>query len=62
MQPIEPGTIITADRTLLQAIEQLESKQVNALSVTNADGILVGLLEKTAVIDLLRRQPQANPA
>jgi Zn-dependent protease/CBS domain-containing protein len=62
MQPIEPGTIITADRTLLQAIEQLESKQVNALSVTNADGILVGLLEKTAVIDLLRRQPEANPA
>ncbi len=62
MQPIEPGTIITGDRTLLQAIEQLESKQVNALSVTNADGILVGLLEKTAVIDLLRRQPQANPA
>jgi Zn-dependent protease/CBS domain-containing protein len=62
MEPIEPGTIITADRTLLQAIEQLESKQVNALSVTNADGILVGLLEKTAVIDLLRRQPQANPA
>jgi Zn-dependent protease/CBS domain-containing protein len=62
MQPIEPGTIITADRTLLQAIEQLESNQVNALSVTNADGILVGLLEKTAVIDLLRRQPQASPA
>ncbi len=62
MLPIEPGTIITADRTLLQAIEQLESKQVNALSVTNADGILIGLLEKTAVIDLLRRQPQANPA
>jgi Zn-dependent protease/CBS domain-containing protein len=62
MQPIEPGTIITADRTLLQAIEQLESKQVNALSVTNADGILVGLLEKTAVIDLLRRQPEPNPA
>jgi hypothetical protein len=40
----------------------LESNQVNALSVTNADGSLVGLLEKTAVIDLLRRQPQANPA
>jgi Zn-dependent protease/CBS domain-containing protein len=62
MQPVEPGTIITGDRTLLQAIEQLESKQVATLSVTNADGILVGLLEKTAVIDLLRRQPEPNPA
>lgn len=62
MQPIEPTTIIIADRPLLQAIEQLESKKVTELSVTNNDGILVGLLEKAAVIDLIHRQPQVNPA
>jgi Zn-dependent protease/CBS domain-containing protein len=62
MQPIEPTTIIIADRPLLQAIEQLESKKVTSLSVTNHDGILVGLLEKAAVIDLIHRQPQVNPA
>jgi Zn-dependent protease len=62
MQSIEPSTIIISDRPLLQAIEQLESKQVTALSVTNSDGILVGLLEKAAVINLLQRQPQVNPA
>ncbi len=62
MQSIEPKTIITTDQTLLQAIEQLESQKVTTLSVTNTDGLLVGLLEKTAVIDILRRQPQANPA
>jgi Zn-dependent protease len=62
MQSIEPSTIIISDRPLLQAIEQLESKQVTALSVTNSDGILVGLLEKAAVINLLQRQPQTNPA
>jgi Zn-dependent protease len=62
MQSIEPSTIIISDRPLLQAIEQLESKQVTALSVTNSDGILVGLLEKAAVINLLHRQPQTNPA
>lgn len=62
MQSIEPKTIITADKSLLQAIEQLESEKVTTLSVTSADGLLVGLLEKTAVIDILRRQPQANPA
>ncbi len=58
MQPIEPSTIIIADRSLLQAIEQLESKQVTSLSVTNADGILVGLLEKTSIINLLQQRPQ----
>jgi Zn-dependent protease/CBS domain-containing protein len=62
MQPIEPTTIIIADRPLLQAIEQLESKKVTELSVTNSDGILVGILEKAAVIDLIHRQPQANLA
>jgi Zn-dependent protease len=62
MQSIEPSTIIISDRPLLQAIEQLESKQITTLSVTNNDGVLVGLLEKTAVINLLHRQPQINPA
>jgi CBS-domain-containing membrane protein len=62
MESIEPSTIIISDRPLLQAIEQLESKQVTTLSVTNSDGILIGLLEKAAVINLLHRQPQVNPA
>ncbi|PSB55128.1 site-2 protease family protein [Chamaesiphon polymorphus] len=62
VQSIEPSTIIISDRPLLQAIEQLESKHVSTLSVTDSDGILVGLLEKTAVINLIHRQPQANPA
>jgi Zn-dependent protease/CBS domain-containing protein len=62
MQSIEPSTIIISDRPLLQAIEQLESKQITALSVTDSDGVLVGLLEKASVINLLHRQPQTNPA
>jgi Zn-dependent protease len=62
METVEPSTIIISDRPLLQAIEQLESKQVTTLSVTNSDGIVIGILEKAAVINLLHRQPQANPA
>ena len=62
MEAIEPSTIIISDLPLLQAIEQLEAKKVTTLSVTNSEGILVGLLEKTAVINLLHRQPQVNPA
>jgi Zn-dependent protease len=62
MAPVEPSTIIISDRPLLQAIEQLEAKQVTTLSVTNSEGILMGILEKAAVINLIHRQPQANPA
>jgi len=62
MQSIEPSTIIISDRPLLQAIEQLEAKKVTTLSVTNHDGVLLGLLEKAAVINLIHRQPQVNPA
>ncbi len=62
MLPIESSTIIAGDRTLLQAIEQLESKKTTTLSVVSQDGILIGLLEKTAVINLIHRQPQVTPA
>ena len=62
MQSIEPSTIIISDRPLLQAIEQLESKKVTTLSVTNHDGVLLGLLEKASVINLIHREPQAISA
>jgi Zn-dependent protease len=62
MQSVEPSTIIIADRPLLQAIEQLEAKQVTTLSVTDSEGVLVGLLEKAAVINLLRYPQQASAA
>jgi len=62
MQSIEPSTIIISDRPLLQAIEQLESKKATTLSVTNHDGVLLGLLEKATVINLIHREPQVNPA
>jgi Zn-dependent protease/CBS domain-containing protein len=60
MEPIESSTIITGDRTLLQAVEQLESKKITTLSVVDRDGVLIGLLEKTAVINLIHRQPQVR--
>jgi Zn-dependent protease/CBS domain-containing protein len=61
MKPIESSTMITADRSLLQAIEQLESQKTTTLSVTDNDGVLVGLLEKAVIIDLINRQSQATP-
>lgn len=62
IQPVAPTTMTITDVPLAQAIEQLESQRLDTLSVTNRDGILVGLLEKTAVINLLHHQPQVAPA
>jgi Zn-dependent protease/CBS domain-containing protein len=61
MKSIDSSTIIISDQPLLQAIEQLESKQVTTLNVTNSDGVLVGLLENAAVISLLHNRSQVNP-
>jgi Zn-dependent protease/CBS domain-containing protein len=60
--PNKQSTMINSDQPLLQAIEQLESNKITTLVVTNSDGELLGILEKAAVISLLQRQPQPNPA
>ncbi len=62
MQPIEPTTIIEAGCTLLAAIEQLEKYKLPALTVVQADGELVGLVEKAVIIDLIQQRSTVIPA
>jgi Zn-dependent protease len=62
MQPIEQTTLIASDHTLLQAIEQLEKYKLPALTVIQANGSLVGLLEKTVIIDLIQKRSEVLPA
>jgi predicted transcriptional regulator len=62
MQPIEQTTLIESDHTLLQAIEQLEKYKLPALTVIQANGSLVGLLEKTVIIDLIQKRSEVLPA
>lgn len=59
MQPIEQAALIESDHTLLQAIEQLEKYKLPALTVIQANGSLVGLLEKTVIIDLIQKRSEA---
>ncbi len=56
MQPIEQTTMIESSQTLMQAIEQLEKYQLPALNVIGENGSLLGLLEKTAIINLLQQR------
>jgi Zn-dependent protease/CBS domain-containing protein len=60
MQPIEPTRIIAADRPLLDAIEVIEKEKMNTLTVIGDNGVLVGLLEKAAIINLVQNRPQAT--
>jgi Zn-dependent protease len=62
MQPIDQTTTIESGSTLLAAIEQLEKYQLPALTVVQSNGLLVGLLEKTTVIDLIQQRSTVIPA
>lgn len=62
VQAIEPATTIPAQEALMDVIRRLEEKQLAALTVVQDNGVLVGLLEKSAILKLLQRRPQANPA
>jgi Zn-dependent protease len=62
MEPIDPQRIIAADRPLLQAIETIETQKISDLIAIGDDGLLVGLLEKAAIIALLQNPPTPVPA
>jgi Zn-dependent protease/CBS domain-containing protein len=53
VQPIEPSTMVDRDRPLGDVINLLEERQLTAVPVVQTNGVLVGLLEKTAIIKLL---------
>ncbi|MBD2776500.1 site-2 protease family protein [Iningainema tapete] len=62
MRPIENTSTVQSDRPLLEAVQLLEQRKLSALTVIRDNGVLVGILEKAAIIDLLQRRAQANPA
>lgn len=59
MHPVEPATTVAADQKLIDVVQQLEEKQLLALTVVEDNGVLVGLLEKAAILQLLQRQSQS---
>jgi Zn-dependent protease/CBS domain-containing protein len=52
--PIESSLTVEGDRPLSEVVKLLEERKLTALSVVQPNGILVGLLEKTAIINLLK--------
>ncbi|AFY43034.1 site-2 protease family protein [Nostoc sp. PCC 7107] len=62
MRPVAASTTVKSDQPLLEVIQLLEQQKLSALAVIRENGVLVGILEKAAIIQLLQGQPITNPA
>jgi len=62
MRSITEFTTVQSDQPLLEVIQLLEQQKLSVLPVIRDNGVLVGILEKAAIIQLLQRRTQANPA
>jgi Zn-dependent protease/CBS domain-containing protein len=58
-QPIASSRTVQSDQPLLEVIRRLEEQQLSALAVIRGNGIIVGLLEKNAILNLLQRRSLA---
>ncbi len=62
MRPMTDTKTIESDRPLLEVVQLLEGQKLSALPVIRDNGVLVGILEKAAIISLLQKKVQTNPA
>ena len=62
MQPIETSAVVRSNQSLLEAAMVLEQQHGSALPVVRENGVLIGILEKAAILQLLQKRMQANPA
>jgi CBS domain-containing protein len=62
MRPITESTTVQSDQPLLEVMQLLEQQKLSVLPVIRKNGILVGILEKAAIIQLLQSRTQPQPA
>ncbi|MEH2085117.1 MAG: site-2 protease family protein [Nostoc sp.] len=62
MRPITESTTVQSDQPLLEVMQLLEQQKLSVLPVIRENGVLVGILEKAAIIQLLQNRTQPNPA
>lgn len=62
MRPITESTTVQSDQPLLEVMQVLEQQKLSVLPVIRENGVLVGILEKAAIIQLLQSRTQPNPA
>ncbi|MEB3179556.1 MAG: site-2 protease family protein [Nostocaceae cyanobacterium] len=62
MRPLDEFTTVNTEQTLWEAVQLLEERQLSVLPVVRENGVLVGILEKAAIMHLLYRKAEVNPA
>ncbi|NJN02035.1 MAG: site-2 protease family protein [Leptolyngbyaceae cyanobacterium SL_1_1] len=62
LQPVESVEEIASDRPLLEVLKLFEEKQVSELVVLDKDRSLLGLLEKSSIVQLLQKPSAVTPA
>ncbi|MFS0519264.1 site-2 protease family protein [Nostoc sp. UIC 10607] len=62
MRTIAESTTVQSDQPLLEVMQVLEQQKLSVLPVIRENGVLVGILEKAAIIQLLQSRTQPNPA
>ncbi|MGK7937669.1 MAG: site-2 protease family protein [Xenococcaceae cyanobacterium] len=53
-------TTVKSDQSLMEVIKLIEQKNLKELAVVKENGVLVGLLEKTSIINLLQQEAEAK--
>ena len=61
-QPVDAATIVQSDSSLLEVVVLLEQGEVTQIPVVRDNGVLVGLLEKSSILNLLEKKSQVTPA
>ena len=62
MEPIAESTTVQADRPLLEVMQLIEQQKLSAMAVIRDNGVLVGILEKAAILSRLQKRMLSNPA
>ncbi len=62
MGPISESTTVKANQPLLEVVQLIEKQKLSALAVIRDNGVLVGILEKAAILSLLQKRMETNPA
>ena len=53
-------TTVKSDQSLMDVIKLIETENLRELAVVKEDGVLVGLLEKTSIVNLLKQEAEAK--
>ena len=53
-------TTVKSNQSLMEVIQLIEKQNLSEIAVVKEDGVVVGLLEKTSIIDLLKQEAEAK--